>query len=165
MTARLALLLAAALALCSCRHKEITRLEREEAANAASEADFAVTVKELSRAEGLYSKAAALCPDTGDYWLNLGVVRVRMGDKGGARSAYKSALGAYRDAEERDPADSRSVIRRIYVLVVLGRPDDARSVLDEARARNPGDRLLRSFSENGGLQKMLADPALKSVSP
>ena len=83
MSPRQALLLAAALALCGCRHREITKLEREEAANMASEADFAVTVKEWSRAEGLYSKAAALCPDTGDLWLNLGVVRMRLGDHGG----------------------------------------------------------------------------------
>jgi tetratricopeptide (TPR) repeat protein len=165
MSARLALLLAAALALCACRHREITKLEREQAANEASEADFAVTVKEFSRAEGLYAKAAAQCPDTGDYWLNLGIVRVRLGDRGGARAAYKSAEGAYRDAAERDAADSRSVIRRIYVLVVLGRPDDARAALDKARARSPGDRVLKSFNENGGLQKMLADPALKSISP
>jgi len=165
MSARLALLLAAALALCACRHREITKLERDEAASDSSEADFAVTVKEWSRAEGLYAKAAALCPDTGDYWLNLGVVRMRLGDKGGARSAYKSADAAYRDAADLDPANSKAVIRRIYVLVLLGRADDARSVLDKARAKSPADRLLRSFYENGGLAKMAADPALKSLAP
>jgi Flp pilus assembly protein TadD len=153
------------LALCACRHKEITKLERDEAANAASEADFAVTVKEWSRAEGLFARAAALCPDTGDYWLNLGLVRMRLGNRDGARTAYKSALGAYKDAADLDPANSKAVIRRIYVLVVLGRADEARSVLDKARAKTPADRLLRSFSENDGLSKMIADPGLKSVSP
>src|ERR1019366_3220942 len=85
---RLGLLIAAALVLSACRHKEITKLEREEAANVASEADFAVTVREWSRAEGLYAKAATLCPDSGDYWVSLGIVRMRLNDHSGARSAY-----------------------------------------------------------------------------
>jgi Flp pilus assembly protein TadD len=165
MSPRQALLLAAALALCGCRHREITKLEREEAANMASEADFAVTVKEWSRAEGLYSKAAALCPDTGDLWLNLGVVRMRLGDHGGARSAYRSAVSAYADAEKLAPSDRQAVLRRAYVLVILGRADDARSAVEEARARNPDDRVLRSFIEDKGLEKMLADPDLKRLSP
>jgi Flp pilus assembly protein TadD len=90
---------------------------------------------------------------------------MRLGNRDGARTAYKSALGAYKDAADLDPANSKAVIRRIYVLVVLGRADEARSVLDKARAKTPADRLLRSFSENDGLSKMIADPGLKSVSP
>jgi len=165
MTARLALLLAAMFALCACRHRQITKLERVEAANMVSEANFAVTVKEWARAEGLYAKAAALCPDAGDYWLNLGLVRMRLGNRDGARSAYKEAVSAYKEAAELDPANSQAVVRRIYVLVVLGRADEARSVLEKARAKNPGDRVLRSFSENRDLDKMVADPGLKSLSP
>jgi len=165
MTARLALLLAATFALCGCRHREITKLEREEAANMVSEANFAVTVKEWGRAEGLYARAAALCPDSGDYWVNLGLVRMRLGNRDGARSAYKEAVSAYKDAAELDPANSQAVVRRLYVLVVLGRADEARSVLEKARSRNPGDRVLKKFAENRDLDKMAADPGLKSVSP
>jgi len=55
-----------------------------------SEANFAVTIREWSRAEGLYTKAVKICPDSGDYWLDLGVVRMHLNDRGGARSAYKS---------------------------------------------------------------------------
>jgi Flp pilus assembly protein TadD len=162
---RLGLLTAAALALCACHHREITKTEREQAANMSSEADFAVTVREWSRAEGLYAKAAALCPDTGDYWVSLGIVRMRLNDHGGARSAYKSAITAYSDAFGRTPANAQNVIREAYVLVVIGRADEARSILDKARAKNPGDRVLRSFFENHGLDKMISDPGLKGLSP
>ena len=162
---RLGLLIAAALVLSACRHKEITKLEREEAANVASEADFAVTVREWSRAEGLYAKAATLCPDSGDYWVSLGIVRMRLNDHSGARSAYKSAIAAYTDEFEHNPANSQTVIRRAYVLILLGRADEARSVVDKARAKYPNDRVLRSFFENQGMAKMIADPGLKGLSP
>ena len=162
---RLGLLAAAVLALCACHHREPTKTEREQAANLSSEADFAVTVREWSRAEGLYAKAAALCPDSGDYWVSLGIVRMRLNDHGGARSAYKEAVSAYSGEFGRNPANAQNAIREAYVLVVLGRVDEARSVLDKARAKSPGDRVLRNFFENHGLDKMVSDPALKGLSP
>ena len=97
MRHRTALVMLAVLVLSGCHRREITSLERKEAANVVSEADFAVTLKDWGRAEGLFSKAVGLCPDQGDTWVNLGMVRMRMGNKDGARSAFKSALSAYSD--------------------------------------------------------------------
>jgi len=165
MIPRVALVLAVALALSGCHRREITSLERKEAANVLSEAEFAVTLKDWNRAEGLYVKAADLCPDAGDTWMNLGIVRMRLNNRGGAKSAYKSALSAYGGKIDHDPADSQSVIRKAYVLVILGRAGEARSVVEKAQSRYPEDRLLRSFVENHGLDKMVSDPGLKSISP
>lgn len=165
MTSRPALILAAALALAGCRPKEITSLERKEAASDVSEAEFAVTMREWSRAEGLYAHAAGLCPDEGDVWANLGAVRMRLHDPSGARSAYKSALSAFAADCRRDPLNSTSVIRRASMLVLLGRPDEARNVVSDAAARNPDDRRLRAFVEDRALEKMISDPALKEISP
>lgn len=165
MIPRVALVLAAALALSGCHRREITSLERKEAANVLSEAEFAVTLKDWNRAEGLYARAADLCPDSGDTWMGLGIVRMRLNNRGGARSAYKAALSAYDGAIDRDPADSRSVIRKAYVLVILGRAGEARSLVEKAQSRYPEDRRLRAFVENHGLDSMAADPGLKSLSP
>jgi Flp pilus assembly protein TadD len=165
MSLRPALFLAAALALAGCHRKEITTHERDEAANLVSEANFAVTIREWSRAEGLYTKAVKICPDSGDYWLDLGVVRMHLNDRGGARSAYKSAIDAYKDDLGLHPASSQPVIRSAYALVILGRPDEARSLVEKARSKNPDDRTLKAFVENRGLDLMIADPALKSISP
>ncbi len=165
MTARLALFLAAALALAGCRHREITKLDREQAANMTSEADFAVTVREWSRAEGLYAGAAKLCPDSGDIWLHLGIVRMRLNDHDGARSAYKSAASVYEQEASVEPLKSMAVIRRAYVLVILGRSDEARSMVAKAFEKHPNDLILNKFMDNKGLDKMLADPELKSISP
>ncbi len=131
----------------------------------ASEANFAVELRDWKRAEGLFAKAAGLCPDTGDIWFNLGVARMRLNDHEGARSAYRSALPAYRDAYERNSSDANLVIHQAYILVLLGKPDDARSVLEKARAKHPDDRRLRSFEENRRLEGMIADPAAKAISP
>ncbi len=130
-----------------------------------SEAAFAVELHDWKRAEGLYANAAGLCPDAGDTWLNLGVVRMRLGDRPGARSAYKSSVSAYEAESDRDPTDPKAVLRRAYVLVILGRVDEARSVVDRALAKRPDDRILRSFSDNHGMDGMVADPRLKEISP
>jgi Flp pilus assembly protein TadD len=165
MTNRLALVLAAAVVLAGCRQREITKLERDEAANVISEAAFAVTMKDWARAEGLYTKAAALCPDQGETWVRLGVIRVRLHNSDGAREAYKSALAAFKDDFKRDPANTASVIRGASVLVILGRADEARSMVDKAYAKYPDDRRLRDFVQMKGVDKIIADPGLKAVSP
>jgi hypothetical protein len=57
------------------------------------------------------------------------------------------------------------VLRRAYVLVILGRADEARSTVDRARARFPDDRRLRGFVGSEGVDGLVADPAVKSISP
>jgi tetratricopeptide (TPR) repeat protein len=165
MTARSALVIAAALSLTGCAKKVISPMDRAEAANMASEADFAMNVHEWARAEGLYTKATALSPDLGDTWIALGVARMHLNDHSGAKSAYKSAVEAYKSAFKSDPGNAQALEQQAYVLVLLGRPDDARSVAANARKDHPDDRTLRAFIDDGELEKVIADPALKDISP
>jgi tetratricopeptide (TPR) repeat protein len=165
MTARTALVLAAALALAGCARKQISAIDRDQAANMASEAEFAATVKEWSRAEGLYAQAAKLCPDTGDLWLALGVTRMHLGDHSGARDAYKAAASAYKDAFKADPTNSRAVGQRAYALIILGRADEARSAAQKALKDHPDDPLLKDLIDGGQLDRIIADPGIKEISP
>ncbi len=165
MTRRAGLLVAAALLAPGCRHREITKLEREQSASLVSEAQFAMTLRDWARAEGLLAQAAGLCPDSGDTWTNLGMARAHLHNAGGARSAYKSALDAYADALDHDPADGTIVVRRATVLVLLGRADDARSYLAKQAASHPDDARLRAFVDGKAVDRMLADPSLKDVTP
>jgi tetratricopeptide (TPR) repeat protein len=160
------LLVAAALLLaagCKPKPKEISTLQRKEAANLVSEANFAVTLHDYARAEPLFEKAAKLCPDTGDYWVGLGITRRRQGDTSGAKDAYKSALAAYRDAAELKPDDSAPRLQEIYVLALLGRADDARAALERARKKLPASRDLREFDESHQLDRLLADSGFKEI--
>jgi Flp pilus assembly protein TadD len=165
MTLRLPLVLAAVVLIAGCRQRESTTLERQEAANVISEAEFAVTMKEWPRAEGLYVHATELCPDQGQTWIGLGVVRMRQHNPDGAKSAYKSALSAYKEEFRRNPANTGLVASVASVMVILGRADDARAFVEKARANNPDDRFLRNFVEMKGVDKIIADPGVKEVSP
>lgn len=149
---------------CGRRAREITSLQRKEAASLASEAEFAVTLRDLPRAEKLLTKVVALCPDTGEYWVGLGSLRMRLGDRDGAKSAYQSALGAYEDAAKGEKADGTPVLQQIHVLALLGRVDEARKLLEKSEKLHPNDRLIRDFVQERQLDQMLADPTFKGMS-
>ncbi|HVU25031.1 MAG TPA: tetratricopeptide repeat protein [Opitutus sp.] len=156
-----ALLLAAA---CSKpKPKVITPLQRKEAANLVSEANFAVTLRDYARAQPLLEKAVALCPDDAESWVNLGIVRRRQGNAAGAKDAYQSALAAYREAAEQNPAEPERRMHEIYALALLGRVDEARAVLEKARKKNPENRPLRQFAETKQIERLLDDPRFKEV--
>ena len=150
---------------CSPKSKEITSLQRKEAATLDSEAQFALQLKDLARAEGLIAKAADLCPDTGKYWVDLGSIRVRLGKKDAARTAYQGALKAYEGAAANAGAapDPGPWLQQVYVLALLGRVDDARSVLARAQKKFPESRAVRSFVEGKQIDQMIADPSFKLI--
>jgi tetratricopeptide (TPR) repeat protein len=154
----------ALLGLAGCGRKaEVTSLQRKTAANLVSEAQFAVTLRDYARAEGLYAQAAEVCPDTGDYWLNLGVMRKRLNNRSGAKAAYARAADAFRDAYERDPKQPELVLQQVNALALLGKTDDARATLEKARKKHPENRTIRVFVENGQLERMLSDPTFKEL--
>lgn len=148
---------------CGRKAKDITELERKQAANLASEAQFAITLRDYARAEPLFAQAAELCPDNGQYWVNLGVARVRQGNKSGAKSAYEKALSAYRAAAKAEPAVSDPVLQEIYVLTLLGRPDDAKKTLERLLKDRPNDRAVRMFAQDKQLERILTDPTFKEI--
>lgn len=149
---------------CKPRVKEITTSQRKEAASLASEAQFALSLGDIARAEATLARAVALCPDGGDYWLELGRCRAKLGNRGTAKEAYKSALAAYEaDAKVNAASRAPSVIRQIYVLALLGRVDEARALLAKNRKDVPDNRDLRAFSESRQIDQMIASPAFKEV--
>jgi len=155
---------AAALVLAGCR-KDITTHDRELAAEHLSEARFAVTLQDWPRAADLYAKASELTPDDGDTWMKLGIARMRLHDAGGARSAYKSALSALRDALKRRPDDDATLFEEATVLILLSRVDEARALVADAAARRPDDRQLKGFIDDKGIDRVLARPELKDITP
>jgi tetratricopeptide (TPR) repeat protein len=148
---------------CGKKEPEITELQRKEAASLVTEADFAITLRDFARAEPLLEKAATLCPDMGDYWLSLGVVRKKQGNNSGAKSAYENAREAFHEAYEKDANHVRAVIQEIHVLILLGEQDDARDVLAKARKKAPDNRDLRMFDESKELDRLAEDPSLKQL--
>ena len=149
---------------CGRRTKEITSLQRKEAVSLVSEAEFAMSVRDLPRAEKLLAKVTALCPDTGEYWIGLGSIRMRMGNRDGAKAAYESALLVYQDAASKEKADGTPVLQQVHALALLGRVDEAKKVVEKAQKKLPNDRLIREFVQGRQLDIMLADPVFKEMS-
>ncbi len=145
------------------KKREITSLQRKEAASLLSEAQFALTLRDLARADGLLAKATALCPDAGDSWVSLGSVRMKLGQRDAARTAYKQALTAYEDAAAKNKTDAEPVLQQVTVLALLGRVKEARELADKLPARFPANRSVRMFAEGRKLERLLADPKFKDV--
>ena len=157
------MLLAAGL-VAGCGRKEVTSLQRKQAASLVSEAGFAITLRDYARAEGLLAQAVAVCPDNPEYWLNLGSVRRRLGNRVGAKSAYESMLDVLHDNAKRNAKDSSPLLQSVYVLALLGRMDDARDALAKAQRDLPDDRAIRLFVENKQLDRLPDDPTFKEIS-
>ena len=156
-------LLLVVLAAAGCQPREITALQRKQAASLESEAKFALNLKEVDRAEALYAKAAALCPDNAGYWLNLGVCRKRLNRTAEARKAYESALKVHKDAYAREPKNGHELLEQVYVLALLGLMDDAHKILEKAQADHGDDPRIRGFTRQS-LQKLTDDAAFKGLS-
>jgi len=156
------LLLTAALTA-GCGRKEIPTLQRKEAANLVSEAQFALTLRDYARAEPLLAKAAALCPDTPEYWQSLGAVRRRLNNRPGAKDAYEQMLKAARAQYKADAKKTDALLLQVYALALLGRTDDARAALAKALKSNPDDRTLGAFADGKQFDRILADPTFKEL--
>lgn len=149
---------------CGRRTKEITSLQRKEAAALASEADFAMTLRDFPRTESLLDKIVTLCPDNGEYWANLGAVRMRLGHREKAKSAYQSALAAYQEAAKLEPKNTEVILQQVYILALLGRVDEARKVVEQTQKKFPADPFIREFVQEKQLDQMLAERSFKEVS-
>ena len=166
MSYRAALVLAAALALAGCHRREITSLERKEAANVVSEADFAVNLRDWPRAEGLYVEGRRALPRPGgdlgepghsqdeDAQPRRRAVRVQVGAHGLFRRLRPRLHRFHGCPQEGLRAGASSVART--------RP---RSSWRKAYTKLPEDRRLRNFIEGKGLDKMIEDPSTKEISP
>jgi tetratricopeptide (TPR) repeat protein len=159
----LCLVLSVTWLMAGCGQKEIPPLDRKKAATLVSEAEFATTMRDFARAEGLLKDATALCPDSGMYWLSLGSTRMKLGQRSGARDAYKHALDAFADSSAKDKDNADVALQQVYVLALLGRVDDARRMQDKLLTRFPNDRGIRAFVESKRLDQLLADPQFKQA--
>jgi tetratricopeptide (TPR) repeat protein len=148
---------------CGAKRKEVTELQRKQAATHVSEAQFAISIRDYARAEKLLTQAVELTPDAGPYWVSLGSVFVKQGNRSRARDAYKSALEAFADEAKATPTNPEPWFRQIYALALLGRVDDARAKMKEAAKKFPDNRAVRHYIDSKEIERMLADPKFKEA--
>ena len=137
-----------------------TELRRKQAEHLVAEADFAVSLRDWTRAEGLPLKATELTPDNGEIWISIGATRALRGDKARARSAYDKARSLFASAaSEKSGAPAEPWLRQVHVLALLGREKDARGLLEKAARRLQGNREVKVYVDNRELDRLLADPS------
>jgi tetratricopeptide (TPR) repeat protein len=147
---------------CGAKRKQVTDRDRKEAAILVSEAQFALTLRDWGRAEGLLIKAVEVAPE-GDFWLTLGSARVRLGNRSGAREAYQAALKAYENDAALNGTTAEPWLKQVYVLAVMGRTDDSRALLAKAAKRFPNDTKVRSLLDPKQFELMVSGPNFKDM--
>jgi tetratricopeptide (TPR) repeat protein len=145
---------------CGKPRREISERDRKEAAVLASEAQFAINLRDWARAEGLLTKTVQLVPEA-DYWVALGSARVRLGNRSGAKDAYQKALRAYEDAAAVDGKSVEPWLGQVTVLALLGRIDDGRAVVLKAARRFPNDSRLKELMDAKAFEAMVSDPGFR----
>ena len=149
---------------CGKAHKkEMSDSDRKKADFLASEAQFAITMRNWAEAEKQLAQAVQLNPGAGPYWVSLGSARVRLGDRSGAKTAYKNALDAFAADADEQPANAAAWLQQVYVLALLGRLDDGRALLDKAAKRFPNDPDVVAFVRGNRLDAIVADPMFKEI--
>lgn len=167
MNARIIVVTAMALGLlavgCSRKPKEIPSAVLNEAAQNASEAEFALQVREYARAESLLAHAVELNPGEAAYWVQLGGARKKLGNTSGARKAYERARDLFDQAYRKNKDNPALAFAELHTLVLLGKPDDARKLLNELQKARPDDIQVKAFVEQRMLDQLLASPAVKEL--
>jgi Flp pilus assembly protein TadD len=148
---------------CAKKKKEITESARREAQLHVSEAQFALSVRDYARAEPLLAKAAELTPDVPGLWVELGKTRVRLNQRAAAKTAYREALAGFEELAKTRKTDPQWLSQQVTVLVLLGRVDEARVLLDKMLALFPDNRDVKAYVERKPVDAMLADPKVKEL--
>ncbi|HEU5079530.1 MAG TPA: tetratricopeptide repeat protein [Opitutaceae bacterium] len=159
------LVAAVALTLCGCKKKpkEVSTAARAEAAQDAGEAEFAMSIRDYTRAEDLFAKAVVLDPTLPRYWKQLGAARLRLGNNKGARKAYEQSLDMVLDEYDRTKKESlTAAFGAIESYVLLRRPDEARKFLDQVVKDHPDNNEVKAFRENKMIDRMIAEEPFKS---
>ena len=143
--------------------KEITSLQRKEAATLESEAQFALTLKDYTRAEDLLARAAQLVPDAGPLWLRLGSTRMKLGQRGAAKEAYKNGLDAFKEVAKDKKNEPDASLQQVTALALLGRIDEARKLVEKLAREFPENRTVRAFVDEKTFERMIADPQFKEI--
>lgn len=162
---RIPLILCAALLLsagCSKKPKEVPASVKAEAAMLISEAQFASSIREHTRAEELINRAIKLRDDVPEYWVSLGMARRRQENKDGARKAYEKALSLHKDRYKADK-NPEELGQQAFVLALLGRTDEALKVLDKGLKDHPDDAALKKLADPRGLPSTFKNAKFKEL--
>ena len=138
----LALVFGVAPVLCtSCTHP--VRNQNEPAfQQLPAEIAEAFNAKDYAKAQTLAAEATHNNPKFAEAWVGYGMASVRLGQMDRARQAYERALSLYQARHRLHPAEANPVVQQIFLLELLGRSDEAESLLKSAQTSYPDDQQI-----------------------
>ncbi|MFA6962377.1 MAG: tetratricopeptide repeat protein [Opitutaceae bacterium] len=147
---------------CSKKPKEVSKVDIAQAASLASEAQFAMQIREYSRAEELIQQALKLRNDMPEYWVSLGMARRKQDDTSGARKAYEKALELHTALYKKDHAPEQ-LSQQAFVLALLGRTDEAVKLLQKGLKDHPDSPVMQKMADPRGLPRTFQTPEFKAL--
>jgi tetratricopeptide (TPR) repeat protein len=153
------------LALAACKPKpvEVSSVARAEALHLATEAQTQTLLRDHAAAEKALARAVELDPTDPGFWSALGRSRMMLGDKSGAKKAYKRELELCEKEAKEKPKDVEAQLSQIRPLVLLNRVDDARKLIEKTARAHPENAQLKRLSEGKELEALLADPKIQEA--
>jgi tetratricopeptide (TPR) repeat protein len=145
---------------CSKKNREVPAAIKSEAAMLASEAQFAMQIREFSRAEELMQRSLKLREDMPEYWVTLGMARRKQDNKEGARNAYKTALKLHTE-RYKDGHQPEELAQQSFVLALLGRADEALALLNQGLKDHPNNSVMQKMADPRGLPRTFKTEAFK----
>jgi tetratricopeptide (TPR) repeat protein len=147
---------------CSKKSMEVSAAVKAEAASLASEGQFAMQIREYSRAEELFRRALKLRDDVPEYWVSLGMALRRQDKKEGARKAYKEALGLHA-ARYKEGNEPEQLSQQAFVLALLGRAEEALKLLQQGLKDHPESPVMKKMADPRGLPRTFQSEDFKSL--
>ncbi len=147
---------------CAKEPKEYPKAVTAEAASLIGEAQFAMQIREFSRAEELIQRALKLRDDLPEYWVSLGMARVRQDNSSGARNAYEQGIKLHvaRYKKNQEPSD---LMQQAFVTALLGKTDDALKILKQGLKDHPDDEVVKKMADPRGLPRTFQTPEFKQL--
>ncbi|MBL9186128.1 MAG: tetratricopeptide repeat protein [Opitutaceae bacterium] len=154
----------AALLVAGCKPavQPLSERDRSAAAALSSEASFAMNLREWDRAEKLLLQAIKITPAP-EFYHNLGSVRMRAGNRAGAKDAYQSAIDACERLFAADKANTGLLLKKVQLLALIGRRDEARAFLAKIDKDYAKDPAVRAFVDGKRLDEVMASPLFKEI--
>jgi tetratricopeptide (TPR) repeat protein len=147
---------------CEKKPSEVPLAIKAEAASLASEAQFAMQIREFARAEELLQRALKLREDMPEYWVTLGMARRKQDNKNGARTAYTAALKLHAAAFKSDHQPEQ-LAQQAFVLALLGRQDEAVELLNKGLTDFPNNPVMQKMADPRGLPRTFKTEEFKTL--
>jgi tetratricopeptide (TPR) repeat protein len=139
---RMVFFIGLSLLLLSCR--EIVEKEADEKLAAA---ESALLHEQLDAASESFHDAILLDPDRADAWIGRGMTLTKMGEIEEARIHYEEALSLSRKSLKLNPQAKDPIRRKITLLVLLARIDEAEALAATVAEEHPDPEFAQQLPD------------------